>query len=124
MKGNVQFSVRNLTRHTFLGGSIDLANTSAARRTGLLKRKGLDEGEGLWIAPCEAIHTFFMKFAIDVIYLDREQRVRKAVKNLVPWRISACLVAHSVLELAPGTIERTGTQRGDQLQLQEIPAER
>ena len=106
-----------MTRDSVLGDSIDIADTSATRKTGLLKHTGLDPGHGLWIVPCESVHMFFMKFAIDVVYIDRKHRVRKAVENLRPWRMSMCLPAHSVLELPIGTIERTGTVKGDQLEL-------
>lgn len=110
--------VQNITRGTLIGNAIDSAETSAARRTGLLKHKSLGEGAGLWIIPCESVHTFFMKFAIDLIYLDRERRVRSVVRGLVPWRVSMCLTAHSILELPPGTIDRTKTVKGDQLVLE------
>jgi uncharacterized membrane protein (UPF0127 family) len=113
----LKFSVRNLTRGTSLGDAIDVADDSAARAKGLLKRDRLDEGSGLWIVPCEAIHTFFMRFTIDVLFIDRKHRVRKAVKRLAPWRMSMCLPAHSVLELPAGTIERTNTQKGDRLEI-------
>ena len=113
--------VRNITRGTTLGDSIDKADTSAKRRTGLLKHTGLDQGEGLWIVPCESIHMFFMKFALDVIYIDRKHRVKKVVRNLKPWGMSACLSAHSVLELPVGTIDRTGTQPGDELRFPDNP---
>jgi uncharacterized membrane protein (UPF0127 family) len=109
--------VRNLTRGTSIGEAIDTAESSAQRRTGLLKHDKLDEGAGLWIIPCEAVHTFFMKFAIDLIYLDRKRKVRAIVRALPPWRFSMCLPAHSVLELPPGTIDRTNTQKGDELEL-------
>ncbi len=113
--------MQNATRGTTIGAGIDAAQTSAERRVGLLKHRTLDDGAGLWIAPCEAVHTFFMKFAIDLIYLDREHRVHATVRALPPWRFSMCLPAHSVLELPPGTIDRTNTQKGDQLVL--APAE-
>jgi uncharacterized membrane protein (UPF0127 family) len=83
-----------------------------------LKHTGLAPGEGLWIKPCESVHTFFMKFAIDLVYIDRKQKVRKARKAVPPWRLSACLSAHSILELPAGTIERTGTQAGDELAIE------
>lgn len=114
----MKFRVQNLTRGTSIGTGIDSAQTSAQRRTGLLKHRRLEEGAGLWIVPCEAVHTFFMKFAIDLIYLDRDHRVRDTVRALPPWRFSMCLPAHSVLELPPGTIDRTNTRRGDQLLLE------
>jgi uncharacterized membrane protein (UPF0127 family) len=112
--------VRNRTRDTVLGDAIDIADTSEKRRTGLLKHTHLDPGTGLWIMPCESVHTFFMKFAIDLVYIDRQHVVRK-VRHAVPaWRLSACLSAHSILELPPGTAERTGTQAGDQLEIEKL----
>ncbi|MES1257689.1 MAG: DUF192 domain-containing protein [Acidobacteriota bacterium] len=108
----------NAARGTSLGDSILVADTGAARNKGLLKRSGLQEGHGLWIVPCEGIHTFFMKFAIDVVYLDRGKRVRRLVRRLLPWRLSLCLPAHSVLELPTGTIDRTRTEPGDQLEFE------
>lgn len=117
IKGNLKYQVRNVTRGTSIGDAIETAESSAQRRKGLLKHTKLDEGTGLWIIPCEAVHTFFMKFAIDLIYLDRKRRVRGIVRALQPWRMSICLPAHSVLELPPGTIDRTNTQKGDELEL-------
>jgi uncharacterized membrane protein (UPF0127 family) len=116
----LKFRVRNVTRGTSVGSEIASAKTNAERRTGLLKHQKLEEGTGLWIIPCEAVHTFFMKFAIDLIYLDRKRHVRRTVRALAPWRFSCCLPAHSVLELPPGTIDRTNTQKGDELELVQV----
>ena len=110
--------VRNSTRESIVAATAEIADTSAKRRKGLLGREALSPGQGLWIVPCGAIHTFFMKFAIDVLYLDRKKRVKKLRTNLAPWRISACLAAHSILELPAGVIAQSGTQRGDQLDFQ------
>jgi uncharacterized protein len=107
--------VRNTTRNSVLAESADLADSSAKRQKGLLGRDSLPVGHGLWIVPCESVHTFGMRFPIDVLYLDRKKRVRKTRSSMVPWRVSMCLLAHSVLELPAGVIEQTGTQRGDQL---------
>jgi uncharacterized protein len=107
--------VRNETRNSVLADSADVADTSAKRQKGLLGRDGLAEGQGLWIVPCEAVHTCGMRFAIDVLYLDRRKRVRKLRSTMVPWRFSMCLLAHSVLELPAGVIQQTGTKPGDQL---------
>lgn len=107
--------IRNLTRGTTLAEKAGLAATSSERRRGLLGRERLAEGEGLWIVPCEAIHTFGMKFPIDVVFLSRSRRVVTVRENLPPRRIAVCLRAHSVLELAAGTVQRTGTEAGDQL---------
>ena len=109
--------VRNQTRNTILADKADLADTSEKRRTGLLKHTHLDPGHGLWIVPCESVHSFFMKFAIDLVYLDRHKKVRKIRHNMVPWRISACLTAHSILELPAGSVAATATQPGDQLEI-------
>jgi hypothetical protein len=73
-------------------------------------------GEGLWIVPCEAIHTFRMKFLIDAVFIDRAHRVRKIYAGLRPWRIAACLSADSVLELPAGVSSDSGTTVGDQLE--------
>ncbi|HLI85571.1 MAG TPA: DUF192 domain-containing protein [Bryobacteraceae bacterium] len=107
--------VTNQTRKTILATAADVADTSAKRRAGLLKRSKLERGEGLWITPCESVHTFFMKFPIDLVYLDRRKRVRKVRHAVRPWQLSACLAAHSVLELPAGTVQETGTEPGDQL---------
>ncbi len=113
----LRYAVRNLTRGTSIGDAIDCAESSAERRTGLLRHTKLNEGEGLWIVPCEAVHTFFMKFALDLIYLDRKKRVRGVRQAVAPWRMSMCFAAHSVIELPVGTIERTGTRPGDQVEI-------
>ena len=114
------YRVRNLTRGTSIGDAIACAESSSERRIGLLKHTRLDVGEGLWIVPCEAVHTFFMKFALDLIYLDRKKRVRGVRKAVGPWRFSMCFAAHSVIELPVGTIDRTLTAKGDELEIVSI----
>jgi uncharacterized protein len=99
---------------------VDVADTSEKRRVGLLRHERLAPGEGLWIVPCESVHTFFMKFAIDLVYVDRKRKVRKVRNAVPPWRLSACLSAHSILELPAGTVERTGTQAGDELVIETL----
>ena len=111
------FRVRNLTRGTEIGSRVGIAGDAGSRRKGLLGRPTLGAGEGLWIRPCEAVHTFFMQFAIDLLYLDRKQRVRKIREAVGPWRMSGCLRAHSVLELPAGTVRRTWTVEGDSLEI-------
>ena len=112
--------MRNQTRAAVLGRAIEVADSSSKRRTGLLKHDRLQSGEGLWIVPCESVHTFFMKFPIDLIYLDLKRKVRKVRKAVPAWRISACLTAHSVLELPAGTVEESGTQAGDVLEIEKL----
>ncbi len=116
----MKIRVYNQTRGTVLAETADVANTSESRREGLLKRAGLAPGEGLWIAPCEAVHCFFMKFTIDVLFLNKMKKVVKARPSLRPWRISGCLRAHSVLELPDGRIAETGTLPGDQLEFEKV----
>ncbi len=113
-----RLKILNLTRNTVLADRADLADTSRKRRTGLLKHSSLEAGEGLWIAPCEAVHTVGMKFPIDVVFLDRKRRILKIRPSMVQWRLTACLRAHSVLELRAGTCEGTETKAGDQLEFE------
>jgi uncharacterized membrane protein (UPF0127 family) len=108
--------VDNVTRGTLLATELEVADSGPKRNKGLLGRTGLDAGGGLWIVPCESVHTFFMKFAIDLVYLDRKQRIRKVLSAVGPWRLSMCLSAHSILELPAGTIAATKTQAGDFLE--------
>jgi len=109
--------VTNVTRGTVLATRLEAAHTGPKRRKGLLGRDGLAAGEGLWIAPCESVHTFFMRFPIDLVYLDREKKIKKARSSVGPWRLSACLSAYSILELPAGTIRETRTERGDTLEI-------
>jgi uncharacterized protein len=115
-KPEVRLKISNLTRQAVLASCVDVADRGANRRKGLLGRDHLSDGEGLWILPCEAVHTFGMRFAIDLVYLDRNNRVRKTRSDVPPSRLSACLTAHSVIELASGTISRTQTKPGDRLE--------
>jgi uncharacterized protein len=108
--------VSNLTRSTVLATHMEVADSAAKRNRGLLGRESLSAGEGLWISPCEAVHTFWMRFPIDLVYLDRKTQIRKLVCNVPPWRLSACLLAHSVIELPAGTICNTQTETGDMLE--------
>jgi hypothetical protein len=105
--------VINVTRSTELASEAEVAKSGGKRSKGLLGRRGLSAGEGLWILPCEAIHTFFMQFAIDLVYLDRRNHIKKVVSNVPPWRMSACLSAHSVLELPTGTVQSSQSRPGD-----------
>jgi uncharacterized protein len=111
----------NVTRGTVLAAKLELAGTGGTRRKGLLGRDSLLPGEGLWIAPCESVHTFFMRFSIDLVYLDRKHKVKKIRSSVGPWRLSACFSAHSVLELPAGTISRSKTERDDTVEIS--PAE-
>ena len=113
--------VVNATRRAVLATQLEVAGSNTARRKGLLGRDQLAEGGGMWITPCESVHTFFMRFPIDLVYLDRRHRIRKVRQAVGAWRVSACLTAHSVLELPAGVIRATGSGRGDLIEF--APAE-
>jgi uncharacterized protein len=90
---------------------------SASRRQGLLGRDSLPDGSALIIAPSSAIHTFSMRFAIDVMFVSKNGRVLKVRSNVGPRRIAAAWRAFAVVELPAGAIERSGTRSGDQLEI-------
>lgn len=113
--------ITNVTRGSVVADRAEIANTSEKRRAGLLQRSGLEPGEGLWILPCEAVHCFFMKFTIDVIFLDRQKRVVKLAPNLKPWRMAGSFKARSVVELPAGRIEESGTRLGDEFEIEKQP---
>lgn len=112
----VDITITNRTRGTVLATHARSAATAWSRLVGLLGRARLAPGEGLHLVPCTSVHTLFMRFTIDVLYLDRDRRVVKAVPALRPFRWSwGGRRAHSALELPPGTIAATGTAPGDAL---------
>lgn len=113
-----EYTVLNLERGLKIATRVLVAGSSAARRRGLLGSGVLETGSGMWIAPCEAIHTFGMKIAIDAIFLDSEFQIKKLVARLPPRRISICIRASSVLELQEGIIVQTGTKVGDRLKFE------
>jgi len=115
----VRLRILNLTRQIELADWVDVADQGGKRRKGLLGRTMLSPGEGLWIVPCEAVHTFGMQFPIDLVYLDRNKRVKKVRHAMPPSRLSVCLTAHSVLELEAGSIRRAQTRPGDKLEFSE-----
>jgi uncharacterized membrane protein (UPF0127 family) len=119
----VRLRVSNVTRKTVLASGAERAGHGESRRKGLLGRKGLLAGEGLWIVPCEAVHTIGMQFPIDLVYVDKKLQVKKIRSSVGPWRISACFTAHSVLELPSGTIRETLTRVGDHLEVSPVDAE-
>lgn len=115
-KTYIALQVSNLTRQTVLATCMEVADSGGKRRKGLLGQERLRLGGGLWIIPCEAVHTFGMQFSIDLVYLDRKNRIKKLRSEVGPSRVSACFSACSVLELAAGTIRQTQTKLGDRLE--------
>ena len=94
------------------------ARDPLTRMRGLLGRRGLAAGEGLLLQPAGSVHTFFMRFAIDVVFLDRERRVVRVVDGLRPWRAAATRGARTVLELGAGEAARVGLRQGDILAME------
>ena len=108
----------NVRTGAVLAERLETAGDSRSRRKGWLGRESAPAGEGLWIVPCEAVHCFFMRIPIDVLFLDREKRVVKVRHELKPWRIAGCLSAHSVVELAAGVAKASETVVGDELRME------
>jgi uncharacterized membrane protein (UPF0127 family) len=113
-------TVTNTTRGSILGNSIELADTSWKRMVGLLGRRGLGPGGGLWISPSSGVHTIGMAFSIDVVGLDRNLKIVKLWRCLPPLRItSVSFKLRSVIELPCGVISQAQLQVGDQLEIAE-----
>ena len=98
-----------------LAASVHLADTFWPRLKGLLGTAALPEGEGLWLCPCNCVHTCGMRYAIDVLFVDSDGRILKLVQALAPWRSACCWRAAAVLELPAGTGLRQDLKVGQQL---------
>jgi uncharacterized protein len=94
---------------------VEAAFDSQTRRKGLLGRDGLPDGHALVLAACNAVHTFGMRFPIDVVFVGRDGRVIKIVERLGGWRIAAAWDACATVELAAGGARRANVSVGDQL---------
>jgi uncharacterized protein len=101
---------------------VELADTRESRRKGLLGRDSLDSRAALILRPCFSVHTAFMRFPIDVVFVDREGTVVRVVRNLVAWRIAGSWGAHAAIEFAAGTIAEGTVDIGDRLYLAAEPA--
>ncbi len=107
----------NRARGRVVAARVTAANDAASRSRGLLGRDSMAPDEGLWIVPCPMIHTFFMRFPIDVIFLSRALEVVRVMENLKPWRLSPWVFsAHSVLELRGGVL-RGSVAVGDVMEI-------
>jgi len=110
----------NRTRGVYLATDLQIANTHWSRFRGLMGRESarFRPGDGLWIVPCHGVHTFAMKFPIDVLYLDPSKIVVHIERALKPWRMArVSMKAASVLELPACTLESSGTEVGDQIEI-------
>ena len=111
-------TIRNLTRKTMIADRVSIAGTALERMAGLLGRKAFNAGEALVIAPCRSVHMFFMKFSIDVIFVDHQGAVVGLCPCIQPFRLSPFfLKARSAIEVPAGTIGSSQTQIGDTIQI-------
>ncbi|OGH05896.1 MAG: hypothetical protein A2W22_02535 [Candidatus Levybacteria bacterium RBG_16_35_11] len=108
----------NLNTGKKLSNNIEVANNLLKRMKGLLGKKEMLDGEALWIKPCISVHTFFMKFPIDIVFLNKRNQVIAAIRNLQPNHITRLYSkAASVLELPAGILEATNTRVGDEIEI-------
>jgi uncharacterized protein len=98
-----------------VAASVEIARTRRTRRRGLLGRDHLDAAAALILEPCAAVHTAFMRFNIDVVFVNRGGYAVKIVENLPPWRMALSLRAHAVIEMAAGSVRRHHVAVGDRL---------
>src|SRR3989338_5257016 len=108
----------NITRNTTLAENTVIADSFFSRLQGLLGKDGLASGEGLILKPCDSIHTFFMRFAIDAAFVDKNNRVIRLYHSLKPWRMSGIFPrAAYCIELPARTLQFSFTQQGDQIEI-------
>lgn len=103
-----------------LAESLEMPRTMFGRGLGLMFRRELPAGRGMWISPCNGIHMMFMRFPIDAVFLDSSEKVKKVYRRLPAWWGIVPLEwgAHSVLELPPDSTREIDLQRGDQIVIQ------
>lgn len=111
-------NVINISKNTVLGDRVALADSFISRLFGLVLRHSLPEGEGLIIKPCNSIHMFFMKFSIDLLFVDKDDTIVYLVEEMKPWKISKVILnSYYVIELPSGVIAKTRTEIGDKLEI-------
>ena len=103
----------NVTKGVALASELETATSFAARSKGLLGRDGLRPEQGMLIDPCSSVHTWFMRFPIDVVFLDSKNRVVGLRRNMKPWRMAWSWRGAKTVELPVGVIATTRTQVGD-----------
>ena len=107
--------LRNERTRERVASTVEVARTRNARRRGLLGRDHLDAATALILDPCSAVHTAFMRFNIDVVFVNRAGYTVKIVENVPPWRMAVSLSAHTVIEMAAGSVRRHHVVLGDRL---------
>ena len=109
----------NIRTNQVLAGQVQVAASFYHRTKGLLGRAGMKKGEGLYITQCSSIHTFFMRFSIDILFLDKERKITKMVSKLKPFRVAfGARRTIGVLELPEGTVDKNQCEIGDLISLE------
>lgn len=104
----------NTTKNVMIAKHVRVADNFLSRLKGLMGVPGLPEGHGLWIVPCADIHSCFMRFEFDAIFMDHGGKVVHLVERMKPWRMTPWIKGSKVvLELDGGVIDKTGTELGD-----------
>ena len=119
-RSSTALCLRNERNGRVLADAILSAFDSKTRRAGLLGHDSLPENHAMVIAPTNAVHTWFMRFSIDLAFVDRTGRVVKTYQAVKPWRVAGALRAYAVVELAAGSLARNDTVTGDMLEI--VPA--
>lgn len=109
------FTLRNARSGSLLANSVHIAFDFRSRLQGLLGRRSLERGQALVLAPCNTVHTFFMKFSIDVLFMSGSGTVLTVLPGLKPWRFATSKGAAAAIELCAGTIDLSATRVGDRL---------
>lgn len=108
----------NQTKNTIISEDVAVAHTLLTRTKGLLGRNQMRQGEALVITACNSIHTFFMRFPIDVLFVDKKDTIVLSAPGIRPFRLKAALTSSYVIELPTGTIARTRCSAGDKITLE------
>lgn len=114
-----ELELRNQRTNEVIAGRVRMADNPWTRLVGLLGKKSLPPGEGLMIRPCSSVHTFFMRFNMDAIFIDRENRVLKVRHDMRPFRITGARKSKAVIELMGGALRDASIEVGDELLLAE-----
>jgi len=119
-RSSIALCLRNERNGRVLADSVLAAFDSKTRRAGLLGHDSLPDNQAMVIAPTNAVHTWFMRFSIDLAFVDRTGRVVKTYQSVKPWRVAGAFRAYAVVELAAGSLARNDTVPGDILEI--VPA--
>ena len=118
-KGAGECRLVNTERGAVLANRVEPAFDARTRKKGLLGRESIPDDYALVIAPCNSIHTFFMRCPIDVVFVSKDGTVTKTRRGVKPWRIAGSLKAFAVIEAAPGFVDRHQIAPGDVVALRE-----